>query len=216
MTPWGVGCYDDGAQRVAWELSDEEIQRDMAGATATLQRLGVDAGQRVLFCSMLSEAAHFWPLIVATMLNGAQLSCADANEGDAARVDMFTRMLEYRAVLGVTDAILDGLDARARPYEEVFGAVPVVGARPGAYARLRARGLAPHRLVLCGPVLAVGTDAGGPAFAAGDEWELATDGDRIVVTNLKPRATTFSRAPTAIRGTIVDGGVVPVDAGEQR
>jgi hypothetical protein len=206
---WGVGTYDDGVQRAPWEISHEEIQRDMGGASETLAALGVGAGERVLFCSMLSEAGQFWPFVVGAMLRGAQLSCADANEGDAVRVAMFTRLMDYHAVLGVTGALLDGLDDLGLPYAAVFGSVAVVGARPGASRRLEAAGLAPHHLVLCGPAVAMGLEPGGPAFVDGREWELGVDGDRIVVTSLQPRATTFDRTPTGVRGEIVHGGVLP-------
>jgi hypothetical protein len=32
---------------------------------------------------------------------------------------------------------------------------------------------------------------------------------RITVTNLRPRATEFRATATAVRGTLVDGGIVP-------
>jgi hypothetical protein len=165
---------------------------------------------------MLSEAGQFWPFIVGAMVSGAQLSCADATEGDAARVAMFTRLLRYRAVLGVTGAILDGLDALGHSYAEVFGDVQVVGARPNAYARLEGAGLSPHHFVLCGPAVALGLAPGAPARVDGAEWQLdvdAADG-RVLVTNVRPRATQFVGTPTAVRATAAyaDGslsGIVP-------
>jgi hypothetical protein len=209
MTPWGVGCYDDGTARVVWEISHEEIRRDIDAAQRALRTLGVGPGEPALFCSMLSEAGQFWPLVVGAMLVGAQLSCADATEADAARVAMFTRQLRYRAVVGVDDAVLDGLDGLGLAYGDVFGRVPVVAARPGAYERLRAAGLAPHRFVLCGPAVAVAAGPDAPAHVDPDEWVLGADGTRIVVTSRRERATTFDRAPTAVEGSLVDGGVVP-------
>jgi hypothetical protein len=203
---WGVGTCDDGATRAPWEISHEEIQREMGAAPARLRALGVDAGERVLFCSMLSEAGQFWPLVVGAMLTGAQLSCADANEGDAARVAMFTRLMTYRAALGITGALLDGFE---QPIDEVFADVAVVGARPDAYERLLAAGIIPYHFVLCGPALAIGREPGGPAYVDGDEWELDADGDRILITSKRTRATTFDRSPTAVRGVVVDGGVLP-------
>jgi hypothetical protein len=214
---WGVGCYEDGDRRVAWEISHAEIQRDMVGASRVLGDLGIVRGGRVLFCSMLSETGQFWPLVVGAMLAGAQLSCADANEGDATRVAMFTRLVGYDAVLGVTGAVLDGLDAAERDYRDVFGRIRVLGARPDAYDRLAAAGLAPHHVVLCGPAVAIGREPGAPARVDADEWELDRDADRIVVSSRRPRATTFERTPTGVRGQIVDGGVVPaVPAGAKR
>jgi hypothetical protein len=209
VTLWGVGSYHDGTGCRPWEIGHDEIQRDMGAGAKALAGLGVGAGDRVLFCSMLSESGQFWPLIVGSMLSGAQLSCADANEGDAIRVAMFTRLMQYRAVLGVTEGLLDGLDGLGRAYAEVFAGVGVLGARPGAYERLQAAGLAPHWFVLCGPAVAIAPAPGEPAQADTGEWELASDAGRVVVTALRDRATTFDRAPTAVRGEVVDGGVTP-------
>lgn len=209
MTLWGVGSYDDGTRRVPWEIDHDEIQRDMGAGAKALAALGVGAGDRVLFCSMLSESGQFWPLVVGSMLSDAQLSCADANEGDAVRVAMFTRLMQYRAVLGVTDGILDGLDALGYAYTDVFAGVDVLGARPGAYERLEAAGLTPQWFVLCGPAVAIARAPGEPAHANADEWELASDAGRIIVTALRDRATKFDRTPTGVRGEVVDGGVTP-------
>jgi hypothetical protein len=73
--------------------------------------------------------------------------------------------------------------------------------------------LAPHRLVLVGPAIAIGREPSAPALVDADEWELDLDGDRVVVTNLRPRATTFNRTRTAVRGRIESGGVVPAGQG---
>jgi hypothetical protein len=206
---WGVGTFgaaDD--PRASWEISHDEIGRDIAAATEVLQALDV-AGGRVLVCSMLREAGQFWPYVVGTVLAGAQLSCTDATEGDAARVAMFLDGMEYGVVLGITGAVLDGLAALGRDYADVFGRVRVLGARPGAYERLEAAGLAPTRFVLCGPAVAIGREPGGPAYAPEAEWALDSDAGRIVVSSRRPRAQPFDRTPTAVRGEIVDRGVVP-------
>lgn len=201
---WGIAQYEDGARRVPWPVSHAEIERGMGGAIPTLAGVGIGAGTRVLWCTLLSEAAHFWPLFIGTMLGGAQFSLADATAPDALRVGMFLRRLEYRAVMGVNEAVLDGFDELGRPYAEVFGAVPVVGARPGAYERLRAVGLTPHWFVLCGPAVAIAVEPGGPARVDSAEWKLDEQDGRILVTSLLPRETTFDRTPTAILGALVD------------
>jgi hypothetical protein len=201
---WAIATYDDGERRVAWPVSHTEIDRAMGGAVATLAGLGVQDRAAVLWCSVLSESAQFWPMLIGTMIGGATFSLADATSSDALRVAMFARRLHLHAVFGVNEAILDGLDELERPYAEVFGSVAIVGARPGAYERLVAAGLTPHWFVLCGPALAIATEPGGPARVDANEWSLAADGDRILVTSLQPRATRFDRAPTAIRGRLVD------------
>jgi hypothetical protein len=201
---WSIAQYDDGTRRVPWPVSHTEIERGMGSSVNALRDLGVGAGSRVLWCSVLSEAAHFWPFFIGTMLGGGQFSLADATSADALRVGMFTRRLEYRAVMGVNEALLDGLDDLGRPYADVFGAVPVIGARPGAYERLEAAGLSPHWFVLCGPAVAIATEPGGPARVDAAEWSLDLDGDRVLISSHLPRSTTFTRTPTAMRGRLVD------------
>jgi hypothetical protein len=107
---WAVGRYDGVEGPVTWEISQDEINRDLGSAPRALATLGVGAGGRVMHCSLLSEAGHFFPLVIGTMLVGAQVSQADSTSGDATRVAMFLRLLAYDAVLGVNAAILDGLD----------------------------------------------------------------------------------------------------------
>jgi hypothetical protein len=201
---WAIATYDDDATRVPWPVSHAEIERAMGGACSTLAGLGVQAGARALWCSLLSESAHFWPLMIGTMINGGVFSLADATAGDALRVAMFARSLQLHSVFGVNEAILDGLDELEIAYAELFGAMRVVGARPGAYERLARAGLAPYSFVLCGPAVAIATEPGGPARVDAGEWSLTSDGDRILVTSLQPRAHTFDRAPTGIRGRLVD------------
>jgi hypothetical protein len=209
---WGIGQYvDDAGARVAWEVGGDEIHRAIGAAPRVLAGLGVQHGDRVLFASMLSEAAQFWPLIVGCMLAGAPLSCADATNSEAVRIRMFSRLIDYRGALGITPEILDGLDELGVAYPEVFGAVPVVGARPGAHERLAAAGLAPHHFVLIGPAVAIATEPGGPAWVDPAEWALAADADGVVtISNRRDRITRFDRVRTSVRGEVIDGhGVIP-------
>jgi hypothetical protein len=209
---WGVGQYvDRHDRRAAWEVGNDEMNRAIGAAPNALASLGVDHGARVLFMSMLSEAAHFWPLIVGCMLTGAQLSCADATNAEAVRVRMFSQLIEYHAAVGITPAILDGLDALDTSPHEVFGSIPVVAARPGAYERLAAMGMAAHRFVLIGPAVGIGTEPGGPAWVEVAEWELERDSDGFVtISNRLDRATTFDRLRTSVRGEVIDAhGVIP-------
>lgn len=207
---WAIGCYNGPDGPVTWEISHEEIERDLASAPRALAALGVGAGGRVLHCSLLSEAGQFFPLVIGTMLVGAQVSQADAKSGDAARVAMFLRLLDYDVVLGINAAILDGLDELDVSYAETFARARIVCARPDALARLHVAGIAAHAFVLCGPAVAIAPAAGEPAVVADPtEWELSSQAGRISVTNQRPRATDFRDTATAARGTVVNGGVIP-------
>jgi hypothetical protein len=203
---WGIGCYDAPDGRRPWRIGNEEIGRDMGSATRRLGALGVGRGGRVLFCSMLSEAGQFWPWIVATMLSGAQLSCADATHGDAVRVAVLLRHMTFDAVIGVNEAVLDGCDERGIVYDDLFGGARFVAARPGAYERLAARGVPARRFALCGPAVAIAMEPDAPAAVDSDEWRLETRDDVVLVTNLAERATNFDRTPVAAPVRVVDDG----------
>ncbi len=204
MSLWGIGQWiDDRGVRRTWEVGSDEINRAIGAAPNVLAGIGLERGARVLYCSMLSEAAQFWPLVVGAMLRGAQLSCADATAAEAPRIAMFTRQLDYHAVLGVTPELLDGLDELGHPYHEIFGPTPVVGARPGAYERLVAAGLKPHHFVLVGPAVALATEPGGPAIVDEHEWHLDAEPDGVVaVTSRRDRSTRFDHTRTAITASI--------------
>ena len=212
---WGVGSYaDEQGRRAPWRISHEEIGRDIGVAVDVLTGLDL-AGRGVLWCSMLSEAGQFWPYLCGTVMAGSRLSCADSTYGEAMRVSMFLRLMEYDAVFGVTEELLDGLEASGHPWADVFAGVRLLGASPGAYERLMVAGLAPVHFVLCGPAIAIGREPDGPAFVAGAEWELGAEGDHLAITSLKSRAQPFIRTPIAVRGTIVRGGVVPIAPGKE-
>jgi hypothetical protein len=205
---WAIGTFVDAAgRRAPWRISHDEINRDVGAAAKVLASLDV-AGRGVLWCSMLAQAGSFWPYVCGTFLSGGRLSCADATTGEAVRVAMFLRLMDFDAVFGVTDAILDGLDEIGKPYDELFDGVRIVAGYPGAYERLERAGIAPTRFALCGPAIAIGRAPGAPARPAEDEWMLGADDARIWVSARQIRAQPFERMPTAVRGEIVDGGVM--------
>jgi len=208
-TLWGVGQWvdRDGVRR-PWEVTRAAIERAMGHAAATLGELGIGAGDRVLWTSMLSEAAQMWPWVVGTMLSGAQLSCADATAAEATRVAMFCRQIEYRAVMAVTGAILDGLDELGLRYGDVFAGVAVLGARPDAFARLRDAGLTPQHFALVGPAVAVAREPGGPALVDANEWALELVDGHVAVTSNTAGGTRFDRAVTTACATKVSEGAV--------
>jgi hypothetical protein len=199
-TLWGVGTWIDGdGARQPLEVSHGDIQRDTASASRTLTELGVTAGMRVLWCSMLSEAVQIWPFVLATMIAGAQLSCAEASEGEAARVAMFTRLIGYDAVIGVTAAILDGLEGLGHDLGDVFAGVAVLGAWPDAYGRLHAADMKPRHFALVGPAVALAREPGASALVDGDEWTINLVDGHVAVTANRERATPFAHTVTAVR-----------------
>jgi hypothetical protein len=200
---WGVTRFLVGERPVAWTIGRDEMQAEIGAAAGTWPQLGVGRGDRILFVSMLSECPYVWPLMIGALLTGAQMSPADATASDAPRVSMFCRNLELTAVVGVGSATLDGLEEAGRDPVGTFAGVPILLARPGAYERLRAGGLRPHRFVLLGPCLAMAREAGGPALVDAARWtvETAPDGE-LLVSASTPRLQRFDRQATGVRGEV--------------
>ena len=93
------GRYDGPDGPVSWEIAHDEIQRDLGSAMRRLGELGVGSGDRVLFCSMLSEAGQFWPWILGAMLGGrpALLRRRHGGRGPAGRDVLPVAPLRRRA-----------------------------------------------------------------------------------------------------------------------
>jgi hypothetical protein len=198
---WNVGRYRAADGVHPWPMAAGEWMADAAGAGQVLARLGAGPGRRVLIASALSEANVVWPLIVATMGTGAQHSCAENTATDAFRTRMFLRTLDYHAVLGIGEAMLDD------ELVELLRAVPVVAARPGAYERLVGAGLAPHRWLDVGPVLAIGDEPGAGAWFDPQRWTVTSEGGELLVSSPAPRLVTFDRLRTGVRGDVRDGRI---------
>lgn len=203
---WGVSRFLVGDQAVTWELSQAEIQADVAAARRFLQALGVRAGDRVLFLAKLPEAPYFWPLELALLAQGGQLSSADATPFDAYRSAMFLRTLSFRAVIGIDAAVLDGLEAQGADPVALLSPVPSVLARPDAVARLEAAGLRPLRMCFLGPALALEAWPGAGPAVDPELWELASEGGEVLVTSRIARAMRFERQRTGVRAAIERAG----------
>ncbi len=203
---WGVGQFTVGDERVNWELSTDETVRDGVSAAAHLRALGVAPSDGVLFTSMLSEAPHFYPLFMGSIIVGSQLSLADATPYDAYRTAMFLRTVEYRAVIGCNTDVLDGLEDMGLELRDCFANVPVICARPAAAARLADAGLVAHRFLLLGPALAIEASPGEGLRVDPEVWEVGVQDGELVVTSLTPRRQSFVRQQTGVHGSVrVDG-----------
>jgi hypothetical protein len=198
---WGIARFLVGDEPVEWVISQAEIGRDAQSAGAALQRLGFTAGDRMLVVSMLADAPHFWPFSIAALMGGGQLSYADASPFDAYRTAMFLRTLRYRAVLALTDGVLDGLDQAGHDAAALLADVPIVVARGGAGERLAARGVASHAMALLGPAVALAPAAGAPPEVDPELWDLESIDGQLVVTSRTERAQPFVRQPTGVAGT---------------
>ncbi len=204
---WGVGSYVtvDAAGRPvrrAWRVGHDEIGRDTAAAARWLEAVGIPPGGRLLVASMLSEAAQAWPLMLAALARGVQLTLTDAVAAEVPRLRVMLRSLRHDAVVGVTDALVDALTAGGDL--DLLLEVPLVAARPGGWERLAAAGRTVHRWCLVGPAVARSTGPGGPAEVEPGEWALGGDGRRVTVTGVAPRLEAVRDVPAAVAGEVRD------------
>lgn len=204
---WGVGSYvtvdaDGRPVRRAWRVGHDEIGRDTAAAARWLEAVGIPPGGRLLVASMLSEAAQAWPLMLAALARGVQLTLTDATAAEAPRLRVMLRSLRHDAVVGVTDGLVDALAAAGAL--ELLLDVPLVAARPGGWERLGAAGRRVHRWCLVGPAVARSTEPGGAAEVEPAEWALGRNGDRVTVTAVAPRLETVRDLPVAVAGEVRD------------
>ena len=221
-TLWGVGTL----RRRHGRASRGRSRTPRSSATSARRRARArrrsasTAGTRVLFCSMLSEAGQFWPFIGRRHARRARSSRAPTRTRAtrcASRCSCGS--CEYRR-----GARRDRRDprrarrARSTRTPTCSARSTIVGARPDAYARLAAAGLAPHHFVAVRPGRRdrVADRARRRASTPTSGSSTSTRRPRARHQACSPRATTFVRTPTAVRGALVDGGIVAATRTEER
>lgn len=200
-----VGRYFQGTRQVFLPFSSPELER---GRVATMRRLAsfhFRTGRNVLVTSLLDEGAQFLPVERAAMQYGLVVCSADASPFDAGRVESALRRFEMEAVIGVSAAVLDGLNMLGHDPGHVFRG-PVVWARPDAYAVLKAiDGLDVRLWMEVGPAVAMECSAGRGAHICGLEWHTRIDDGEVVLTSRLRRATEFHDLRTGIRARACEG-----------
>jgi hypothetical protein len=180
---WGISeiATLDGPQSFA--MSFDDFETDVASADDVLQSLGVARGDSVLAVSTFAESGVYAPVFEAAWRRGIIVSCAEATAADAYRVALLIRVLpRLRSVVGINDAVLDGLAAAEQDISSVFAGEAVVAARPSAWARLPHAGVPARLWVHLGPALGVEcTERAGAHIASG--WHIDSDAEGILTIN---------------------------------
>jgi hypothetical protein len=199
---WGIGQFRSAGESVPLPVSYDDVAQDTDSARKTLASLGVGRGHHVLFTSLLSESATFWPFQQAVLSVGGIVSCAEATPFDAFRTEMFARRLPLETVLGLNADVLDGLAALGRASEQVFARVPIIVARSLAYERLRDAGLRPYLWLPLGPAVAVECRVRAGAHVDSGVWQAESAGGEIVLSSRVPRAFTVDGLRTGVRAEV--------------
>jgi hypothetical protein len=197
---WGYGRYGDDQ---LLPLSFDDVQNDTAAATAAVLALGLPDRSVIVVTSTVGEVGYFHPLQSAAREMGLLVCNADASAADVDRVATFTRLLDVAAVIGVNDALVDGILERGHDPQSFFSSVPMVMARGGARDRLAASGVDALRFELLGPVLVLSCRYGN-LHVDGRQWTVVADEGILHVSNRARRALSLCHFDTGIGGSVSD------------
>lgn len=204
-TLWGIGTFATADGATPFPVSAADHEADVAAAGRALDSLGIGRGDRVLVVGLVSECVQLVPFHEALRRRGAILSGADATPFDAPRTAKLARQLEARAVLAVNGAVIDGLLSEGFDLADVFGAVPLVGARPDAVGRLRAAGVQPVVWAHVGPAVAVECRPRAGAHVDEALWDVTEQDGTIVIAARSPRAIAAGPYQTGVRAALERG-----------
>jgi hypothetical protein len=197
---WGYGRY--GSDQLL-PLSFDDVRHDTAASVAALLSLGLPEGSVVVVTSTVADVGHFHPLQAAARELGVVVCNADASGMDIERVAMFLRLVPVAAVIGVNEAMVDGMRENGHDPKELLAEVPLVIANGGARRRLAAAGVDALRFELIGPVLAFPCRHGQLHFD-GRQWSLGDSANTLHLSSRGRRALPLAQFDTRLSGTISD------------
>jgi hypothetical protein len=195
---WGYGRYGDDQ---LLPLSFDDVVHDSAAGAAAVLALGLPDRSVIVMTSTVADIGYFHPLQTAAKDMGLLVCNADASAMDVDRVEMFTRLLDVAAVIGVNEAMVDGILERGYDPRSFFASVPMVMARGRATDRLAANGVDAWRFELLGPVPVVSCRSRNLHFD-GRQWNIEADNGILHVSSRVRRALPFSRFDTRTAGSV--------------
>ncbi|MFZ4603287.1 MAG: hypothetical protein ACOYM8_12610 [Caulobacterales bacterium] len=202
---WGVGRIRTPHGVIPYPLSHRDIESDTRWALAVFERMGVCAGKQVLFIGAGAQWGQDWPYQNAAMRIATIASYAENSPFDAYRVEMFTRRFRFHAVLGVSGAILDGLEQAGHDLARVFAHVPVVCAMVEAAPRLLAKGVRCWRQIDLGATYAFESPDEQGARYDESEWLVESRDGALLISARHPRASPFVRLSSGVSGALAAG-----------
>ena len=197
---WGYGRYGDDQ---LLPLSFDDIAHDTAAAMAAVSALGLPDRSIVIVTSTVADVGYFHPLQSAAKEMGLLVCNADASAMDVDRVEMFARLLTVTAVIGVNDALVDGILERGHDPKSFFSSVPMVIAGAGAGNRLVAAGVDALTFEFLGPVMAMSCRHRN-LHVDGRQWAVDVEEGTLHVSSRARRALPFDHFDTGIVGRVSD------------
>jgi hypothetical protein len=194
---WGYGRYGDDQ---LLPLSFDDIRHDSEAAEAALLALGLPERSVIVLTSTVADVGYFHPLQAAARTLDLVVCNADASAMDVDRVEMFARLLPVAAVIGVTDAVVDGILERGGDPKTFFASVPVVVASGSAQQRLADAGSDALPFEILGPLLAFPCRERSLHFD-GRQWSIDDDQGTLLVSS-RGRAVAVTHFDTGRVGSV--------------
>ena len=196
-----VGCIRTPHAVISYPVSFRDVHADAAFGARMFTKMGVEAGSVVMFTSGSSEYAHFWPYEIAVSDLEACVAIAENFIFDAGRSEMFMRRLPVKVAFGITEAILDGMDALKLDTVKAFTPAGLICARDKAADRLKALGFSPWRMVTFGPTFGF-VSPEGETFYDTDQWLIEEVNGELLITARTARALPVVRLRTGVAGSV--------------
>jgi hypothetical protein len=198
---WAVPSYGDG---VPYSISYADSAADTTAAAQGLAALGLRSGDVVLIVSKIEETGHFWPFNAAIAELGMLGLCADSTLFDASRSEMLLRRFDVRAVIGLNQAVIEGLVAAGFEPSAVLSQAPLLVVRPDATESLTKIDLPFAQWVPLGPTYAIECTES-RLHTDSTQWDLSSPDGEIVVRPLECRLMPSEPIYTGVRGTVSRG-----------
>jgi hypothetical protein len=168
-----------------------------------LGRIGIGAGDTVLFGYHSSQHAQWWPWLKALHRRHGAYAPAMPSLYDGPRWGMYMRRFNLRAAFGINGNVLQSLDSVGEDTRALMSKSGVLIAEADAIPRLREWGLEPWRLINLGPTFALQPWGEDGALYNAAEWLLESVDGSIVISSQKGRRCNITQLPTGLRGSIV-------------
>jgi hypothetical protein len=205
---FGIGRYPGNDGLVDLEIGWPEHERDVRWAAQVLSVWGLTSADHVLYTLPNCEGPWSSSLIQAIRELGATYSNAEPYGWDARRCSTFLRLLDIKAVVGLSVETVTTL--QEQEHLELLSQVPLIWARPEALEPLREAGLAPAAFVMVGPALALECPERSGAHLDPAEWTVADGPDGLVLSTVGERlhtATAIRIGPGSVNETACKCGL---------
>jgi len=197
-----MGRFFVGGQAVDFPYSEDDLARDTEFWRAVLSGYGLMRGKRAVVTALGWEMP--WAVAVRCGVNGTRATFSNSElwGWDARRLDMFVRRLAPHAVIGPGGELLESL-GNIVGLTERLGDVRVLLVRPDAMGKLDHAGVHPTGIITpLGPGVAVSLPDSTGLAVDENEWAVDEEDGELLITAVGPRAATFDRQRTGVRGQV--------------